>query len=64
VVQSQEQPHTQAEGIQPDDVPSNEHQQLIMVGLPFHQIPAKREERMGPQVLSTSRFLTPQQLSQ
>jgi hypothetical protein len=60
VVQSQEPTCSQAKGNQPIDAPSNEPQQLVMVGLPFHQIPADQEERKESQVPSTNQILTPQ----
>ncbi len=55
-------PHSQA--IQLVDAPNNELQQLVMIDLPFHQIPIEHEEKKAPKVPSTCCFLTPQQSSQ
>jgi hypothetical protein len=38
VVQPQEQTHSEVEGIQPVEAPSNELQQPITAKVPFHQI--------------------------
>jgi hypothetical protein len=48
VIQPQEQPSFQTEGIQPIDVPNIEPQNLIMADLPLHYILAEHEERREP----------------
>ncbi len=40
VIQSQEQTHSQAKGLQLVEAPSNEPQQLVMEKIPFHKIPS------------------------
>ncbi len=50
MVQPQEQPCSQAKGIQPIEVPNNDPQQLVMAYVHFHQIPIEHEERKEPQV--------------
>jgi hypothetical protein len=64
VVQPQEQPCFQAEGIQPVEAPNNEPQQPVTTYVPFHQIPIEQEKRRESQVASIGWFLTPQQLSE
>jgi hypothetical protein len=41
VIQSQEQTHSQAEGVQLVEIPSNEPQQLVTIEIPFHKIPSE-----------------------
>ncbi len=59
MIQSQEPTHSQAEGIQPVDAPSNEPQQPVKASFVFHHILIEQEERREPQAPSTIKFLTP-----
>jgi hypothetical protein len=56
VIQSQEPTHSQAEGIQPIDAPSNEPQQPVTAYFVLHHILIEQEERREPQYLQLFNF--------